>query len=56
MTTPLSFGDAPRREQVYLVAAGAVALGVGSTLITGPNQTMADLITRARGLKKAWES
>ena len=36
-------------------AAGAVALGVGSTLITGPQQSMADLITRARGLKAAWE-
>jgi len=35
--------------------AGAVALGVGSTLITGPQQTMADLIARARALKKAWE-
>ncbi|HRJ41684.1 MAG: bifunctional 4-hydroxy-2-oxoglutarate aldolase/2-dehydro-3-deoxy-phosphogluconate aldolase [Caldilineaceae bacterium] len=36
-------------------AAGAVALGVGSTLITGPQQAMTDLIARARGLKKAWE-
>lgn len=36
-------------------AAGAVALGVGSTLIKGPQQPMADLITRARALKKAWE-
>jgi len=35
--------------------AGAVALGVGSTLITGPQQSMADLITRARALKAAWE-
>ncbi|RLT33232.1 MAG: bifunctional 4-hydroxy-2-oxoglutarate aldolase/2-dehydro-3-deoxy-phosphogluconate aldolase [Chloroflexi bacterium] len=35
--------------------AGAVALGVGSTLITGPNQPMADLISRARGLRAAWE-
>ncbi len=37
-------------------SAGAVALGVGSTLITGPHQTMADLITRARSLKTAWEA
>lgn len=34
--------------------AGAAALGVGSTLITGPNQTMADLISRARALRAAW--
>lgn len=35
--------------------AGAAAVGVGSTLIKGPQQPMADLITRARALKKAWE-
>lgn len=35
--------------------AGAAALGVGSCLITGPEQSMADLITRARALRKAWE-
>ena len=35
MTTPLSFGDAPRREQVYLVAAGVVALAL-PLLLTGP--------------------
>jgi 2-dehydro-3-deoxyphosphogluconate aldolase / (4S)-4-hydroxy-2-oxoglutarate aldolase len=34
---------------------GAAALGVGSCLITGPNQPMADLITRARALRSAWE-
>ncbi|MBX2999548.1 MAG: bifunctional 4-hydroxy-2-oxoglutarate aldolase/2-dehydro-3-deoxy-phosphogluconate aldolase [Caldilineaceae bacterium] len=34
---------------------GAAALGVGSTLITGPEQSMADLITRARALRRAWE-
>ena len=36
--------------------AGAVALGVGSCLITGPDQPMSDLITRARALRAAWES
>jgi len=36
--------------------AGAVALGVGSCLITGPDQPMSDLITRARSLRAAWES
>lgn len=35
--------------------AGAVALGVGSSLVTGPDQPMADLITRARALRRAWE-
>jgi 2-dehydro-3-deoxyphosphogluconate aldolase / (4S)-4-hydroxy-2-oxoglutarate aldolase len=34
--------------------AGAVALGVGSCLITGPDQPMSDLITRARALRAAW--
>lgn len=34
---------------------GAAALGVGSCLITGPEQPMADLITRARALRAAWE-
>jgi len=35
VTTPLLFGDAPRREQVYLVAAGTVALAL-PLLLTGP--------------------
>ncbi len=34
--------------------AGAAALGVGSSLIRGPHQPMADLITRARALRAAW--
>ena len=37
-------------------AAGAAALGVGSALVTGPDQSMADLIGRARALRQAWES
>lgn len=36
--------------------AGATALGVGSSLVTGPHQPMADLIQRARALRQAWES
>ena len=36
--------------------AGAAALGVGSSLVTGPHQPMADLIQRARALRQAWES
>ena len=37
-------------------SAGAAALGVGSSLVTGPHQPMADLIRRARALRQAWES
>ena len=37
-------------------SAGAAALGVGSSLVTGPHQPMADLIQRARALRQAWES
>ena len=36
--------------------AGAAALGVGSSLVTGPDQPMADLIERARALRQAWQS
>ena len=36
--------------------AGAAALGVGSALVTGPDQPMADLIERARALRQAWQS
>lgn len=36
--------------------AGAAALGVGSSLVTGPHQPMADLIERARALRKAWQT
>ena len=34
--------------------AGAAAVGVGSALVTGPDQPMDDLITRARRIRKAW--
>ena len=37
-------------------AAGAAALGVGSALVTSSEQTLADLIKRARALRQAWES
>ncbi len=36
--------------------AGAAAIGAGSCLVTGPNQPMADLIERARALRRAWQS
>ena len=35
--------------------AGADALLVGAPLFTGPNQTMADLITQARRFNRAWQ-
>ena len=36
--------------------AGAAALGVGSALVTGSHQPMADLIERARALRLAWQA
>ncbi|GJM41647.1 MAG: hypothetical protein DHS20C20_19290 [Ardenticatenaceae bacterium] len=36
--------------------AGAAGLLVGKPLFTGPNQTMADLITQARKFNHAWQS
>ncbi len=37
------------------VAAGAVAVGVGSTLLSGPHQPPAEVAARARALCAAWE-
>lgn len=48
-------GIGPQNASAW-AAAGAAALGVGSALVTGPDQTMADLIKRARALRQAWES
>jgi 2-keto-3-deoxy-6-phosphogluconate aldolase len=42
-------------EVVDYKIAGADALLVGSPLFTGSEQTMADLITRARRFTKAWQ-
>ena len=36
-------------------AKRADALLVGAPLFTGPNQTMADLITQARRFNRAWQ-
>ncbi len=33
---------------------GAVAAGIGSALVTGPQQTMADLAERAQALRQGW--
>lgn len=38
------------------IRAGAAAVGLGSALITGPDQPMDDLITRARAIRAAWKA
>ena len=38
------------------VKAGIVAAGIGSALVTGPNQDLADLANRARTLRQAWNA
>ena len=37
------------------VRAGAVAVGVGSELIRGPQQSLDEITLRAKALRKAWE-
>lgn len=37
------------------IRAGAAAVGLGSALITGPDQPMDDLIKRARAIRNAWK-
>ena len=37
------------------IRAGAAAVGLGSALITGPDQPMDDLIKRARAIRTAWK-
>lgn len=37
------------------IRAGAAAVGLGSALVTGADQPMDDLITRARTIRKAWQ-
>jgi 2-dehydro-3-deoxyphosphogluconate aldolase/(4S)-4-hydroxy-2-oxoglutarate aldolase len=37
------------------IRAGASAVGLGSALITGPDQPMDDLIKRARAIRNAWK-
>lgn len=36
------------------IAAGAAALGIGSALVTGPDQSMEDLGKKAQALRAAW--
>ncbi len=38
------------------VAAGAVAAGIGSALVTGPTQDLNDLAVRAQALRAAWDA
>ncbi|HXF60320.1 MAG TPA: bifunctional 4-hydroxy-2-oxoglutarate aldolase/2-dehydro-3-deoxy-phosphogluconate aldolase [Caldilineaceae bacterium] len=45
--TPENVGD--------YIRAGAAAVGLGSALITGPEQPAADLIRRARAIRAAWK-
>jgi len=45
--TPENVGD--------YIRAGAAAVGLGSALITGPDQPMDDLIKRARAIRAAWK-
>jgi 2-dehydro-3-deoxyphosphogluconate aldolase/(4S)-4-hydroxy-2-oxoglutarate aldolase len=45
--TPDNVGD--------YIRAGAAAVGLGSALITGPDQQMDDLIKRARAIRAAWK-
>ena len=38
------------------VKAGAVAAGIGSALVTGPDQDLVDLAARAKALRTAWDA
>lgn len=47
-------GITPENVGEY-IRAGAVAVGLGSALVTGPDQPMDDLIKRARAIRAAWQ-
>jgi 2-dehydro-3-deoxyphosphogluconate aldolase/(4S)-4-hydroxy-2-oxoglutarate aldolase len=47
-------GITPENVGEY-IRAGAAAVGLGSALITGPDQPMDDLIKRARAIRNAWK-
>lgn len=38
------------------IKAGIVAAGIGSALVTGPTQDLADLAKRAQALRQAWDA
>lgn len=48
-------GISPENIAEY-VKAGAAAAGIGSALVTGPQQALDDLATRARALRAAWDA
>ena len=48
-------GITPENIAEY-VKAGAAAAGIGSALVTGPQQALDDLATRARALRAAWDA
>lgn len=48
-------GITPENIAEY-VKAGAAATGIGSALITGPQQSLDDLATRAHALRAAWNA
>ena len=47
-------GISPANVAEY-VQGGAVAAGIGSALVTGPQQELADLAVRAQALRAAWD-
>lgn len=47
-------GISPANVAEY-VQAGAVAAGIGSALVTGPQQELNDLAVRAQALRAAWD-
>ncbi len=47
-------GITPENVGEY-IRAGAAAVGLGSALVTGPDQTPDDLIRRARAIRSAWK-
>ncbi|MFN8495732.1 MAG: bifunctional 4-hydroxy-2-oxoglutarate aldolase/2-dehydro-3-deoxy-phosphogluconate aldolase [Caldilineaceae bacterium] len=48
-------GITPENIAEY-VKAGAAAAGIGSALVTGPQQALDDLAARARALRVAWDA
>ncbi len=49
-------GGIDRHNIAEYCRLGAVACGIGSALVTGPQQAMADLAERAQALRRGWES
>ena len=47
-------GGIDRHNIIEYRRLGAAAAGIGSALVTGPQQTMADLAERAQALRRGW--